>query len=60
MKHLKHFVADDYFDYNLILERKDWSTDVWKAFLDIFELKEAEKIEVREYKITAYSNEKEN
>ena len=48
----KHFTADNY--DQLVLEKNDWPEEVWKTFLDIFGLSEAEKIVVSEYKLEAW------
>ena len=52
----KHFVTDG-IDF-LVLEPEDWSKEQWQAFLDIFGLKEAERIKITEYKLEAYGTEK--
>lgn len=50
----KHFAADNY--DQLVLEKRDWHEFIWKAFLDIFGLSEAERIVVSEYKLEAWGD----
>lgn len=52
----KHFTADNY--DQLILERGDWSEEVWQAFMIIFGFVDAERIVVSEYKLEAWSEQK--
>ena len=53
----KQFVTsgDDF----LVLEPEDWTPEQFQAFLDIFGLKEAERIVINEYKLEVYGTEKE-
>ena len=48
----KHFASEGYDP--IILEKDDWTPGVWQAFLDIFGLKQAERIVVTEYKLEAW------
>lgn len=52
----KHFVTnrDDF----IVLEPEDWTEEQFKAFLDIFGLKEAERIRINEFKIEVYGTDK--
>lgn len=43
----------------LVLEPEDWTPEQYQAFLDIFGLKEAERIVINEYKLEVYGTEKE-
>ena len=55
MNHIsKHFIADNY--DQLVLEKRDWSDEVWGVLCDIFGFTEAEKIVVSEYKLDAWRN----
>lgn len=59
MNHIsKHFIADNYDE--LILEKEDWHELIWKAFLDIFGLSEAERIVVSEYKLETWGKKEES
>lgn len=49
----KHFTADNY--DQLILDKKDWSEEVWQALCVIFGFTEAERLVVSEYKLEAWS-----
>ena len=51
----KHFATDNY--DQLILEKDEWSDEVWKALTDIFGLKESERIVLSEYKLEAWGEE---
>ena len=53
----KQFVTtgDDF----LVLEPEDWTPEQYQAFLDIFGLKEAERIVINEYKLEVYGTAKE-
>lgn len=52
----KQFITsgDDF----LVLEPGDWTPEQYQAFLDIFGLKEAERIVINEYKLEVYGSEK--
>lgn len=52
----KHVTTDEY-DF-LVLEPEDWTPEQWQGFLDIFGLKEAERIKITEYKMEVYGTEK--
>ncbi len=49
----KHFVSDE--SSKLILVPKDWTKEQYKAFLDIFGFREADKIVLTEFKVDAYA-----
>lgn len=53
----KHFITNG--DNFIVLEPEDWGKEQWQAFIDIFGLKEAERIKITEYKVEAYGTEKE-
>lgn len=53
----KQFVTSG--DNFLVLEPDDWSPEQYQAFLDIFGLKEAERIVINEYKLEVFGTEKE-
>ena len=53
----KQFVTDG--DDFLVLEPEDWTKEQFQAFLDIFGLKEAERIVINEYKLEVFGSEKE-
>jgi hypothetical protein len=53
----KQFVTSG--DNFLVLEPEDWTPEQYQAFLDIFGLKEAERIVINEYKLEVYGTEKE-
>ena len=42
----------------IILEPEDWTEDQWEAFLDIFDLEEASRIVLSDYKVDAYGTPK--
>lgn len=42
----------------IILEPEDWTEDQWVAFLDIFDLEEASRIVLSDYKVDAYGTSK--
>lgn len=53
----KHFLTDGYDE--LVLRRSEWTPEQWQAFLDIFGLRDAERIKVSEYKLEAFGGEEE-
>lgn len=38
----------------IILEPEDWAEEQWEAFLELFDLKEASRIVLSEFKVEAY------
>lgn len=48
----KHYVNDGH--DQLILDPKDWTEDQYRAFLDIFGFREADRIVLTEFKVDAY------
>lgn len=56
MKYIdKYFTSKT--DEQIILEPEDWAPEQYEAFLQLFGLKEAERIVIHEYKIEAYASE---
>lgn len=47
-------------DNFIVLEPEDWTPEQYQAFLDIFGLKEAERIVINEFKLEVYGTEKES
>lgn len=52
----KNFVTNG--DDFIVLEPEDWTEEQFKAFLDIFGLKEAERIRINEFKLEVYGSDK--
>ena len=42
----------------LILEPEDWTEEQWKAFLELFDLVEAERIVIADFKVDIYGTPK--
>ena len=42
----------------IILEPEDWTESQWEAFLDIFDLEEASRIVLADYKVDVYGTAK--
>ena len=53
----KHFTADT--NNQLILDRADWSDEVWQGFLMLFGMWDADRIVVGEYKVDIWSKKEE-
>lgn len=53
----KHFTADSY--EQLILEKEDWSEEVWLALCRIFGFAEANRIVLSDYNLEAWGKWKE-
>ena len=54
----KHFTADNY--DQLILEKEDWSEEVWQALCTIFGFVNVERMTISEYKLEACEKREEN
>lgn len=53
----KHFTADNY--EQLILDKTDWSEEVWQALCTIFGFADVERMIISEYKLDACTEQKE-
>lgn len=56
MKYIKQRIDNS--DEKLILEPEDWSGEEWATILQLFGMKEAERIVISDYTFEAYGEEK--